>query len=67
MDIVNLSFTQTAIDLLDKNYHLSAACNWFFSSAAAVLLVPVSLYVTIKIVEPRMGKYNPEYAQEGTI
>lgn len=67
MDIVNLRFTQTAIDLLDKNYHLSAACNWFFSSAAAVLLVPVSLYVTIKIVEPRMGKYNPEYAQEGTI
>ena len=67
MDIVNLIFTQTEIYLLDKNYHLSAAFNWFFSSAAAVLLVPVSLYVTIKIVEPRMGKYNPEYAQEGTI
>ena len=67
MDIMNLGYTQAAIDLLDDSYLLSASCNWFFSSACAVLLVPTALWVTIKIVEPRMGKYDSSYAVEGAI
>lgn len=67
MDIMNLGYTQAAIDLLDDSYALSASCNWFFSSASAILLVPMAVLITVKIVEPRMGKYDPSYAQEGAI
>ena len=67
MDIMNLGYTQAAIDLLDNSYLLPASCNWYFSSVSAILLVPASLLVTIKVVEPRMGKYDPSYAEEGAI
>ena len=67
MDIMNLGYTQAAIDLLDDTYILSASCNWYFSSACAILLVPTALFVTIKIVEPRMGNDNASYAIEGAI
>lgn len=67
MDIMNLGYTQAAIDLLDSSYLLPASCNWYFSSVSAVLLVPASLLVTIKVVEPRMGKYDPAHAEEGAI
>ena len=67
MDLQNCGYSQSAIDLLDPTFQLSAACNWFFSSACAVLLVPISLFVTIKFVEPRLGEYDPSYAEEGAI
>ena len=67
MDLQNCGYSQSAIDLLDSSVSLSAACNWFFSAACAVALVPLSLFVTVKFVEPRLGKYDPTYAEEGAI
>lgn len=67
MDLQNCGYSQTAIDLINPDFQLSAACNWFFSSACAVILVPVSIFVTVRFVEPRLGKYDPSFAEEGTI
>lgn len=57
MDIVNLSFTETAAKLVDSDIALSPAINWYFSAFSVVTLTIVSVLVTIKFVEPRLGKY----------
>ena len=67
MDLQNCGYSQSAIDLLDPSFTLSAACNWYFSALCAVALVPLSLFVTLRFVEPRLGKYDPANAEEGTI
>lgn len=58
MDVVNLSFTETAAHLVDPDMALSPAINWYFSAFSVITLTIVSVLVTIHIVEPRMGKYR---------
>lgn len=58
MDVVNLSFTETAAKLVDPNISLSPAINYYFSVFSVVTLTAVSVLVTVKIVEPRLGPYR---------
>lgn len=57
MDIVNLSFTETAAKLVDPNISLSPAINWYFSAFSVLTLTIVAVFVTLKVVEPRLGKF----------
>lgn len=62
MDVVNVSFTETAAQLVNPQYTLSPAINWYFSAFSVPVLTIVSVLITIKFVEPHLGKYNPAYA-----
>lgn len=64
MDIVNLSFTETAAKLVDPNISLSPAINWYFSAFSVLTLTIVAVLVTVKVVEPRMGTYTGTGAGE---
>lgn len=53
-----------AANMLDPSYTVSPLCNWFFMFVSTFVITAIGTYITDKIVEPRLGKY--EGAMEGT-
>ena len=47
-----------AANMLDPNYTVSPLCNWFFMFASTFVITAIGTFVTNKIVEPRLGKYE---------
>ena len=47
-----------AANMLDPNYVVSPLCNWFFMFASTFVVTAIGTFVTDKIVEPRLGKYE---------
>ena len=47
-----------AANMLDPNYVVSPLCNWFFMFASTFVITAIGTFVTDKIVEPRLGKYE---------
>lgn len=50
--------------MVDPNYEVNSACNWFFLMAATVLLTIIGTIITEKIIEPRLGKYTGDVKVE---
>lgn len=61
-DVVNASFTTAAAQLIDPNISLSPAINWYFSAVSVPVLAIASVILTVKVLEPRMEKYDPAYS-----
>lgn len=62
-DATITGITLSAANLVDPNFTMSPACNWYIMAAAVFVLTPVAMLITEKIVEPRAGKWEPnEYA-----
>lgn len=66
LDVLVVGFTQSAANLLDKDFVVNPACNWYFLVASTFILTFVATWVTIKIVVPRMGtaSYKVEKIEE---
>lgn len=64
MDVVNMSYTEAAAQLVDPNIVLTPAMNWIFSAVSVVFLTIFSVLITVRVVEPRMGKYAGGYEAE---
>ncbi|MEW3562815.1 AbgT family transporter, partial [Enterococcus avium] len=64
MDVVNLSFTETAAKLVDPDMALSPAINYYFSAFSVFTLTAMAVFVTVKVVEPRLGQYTGTGAGE---
>ena len=47
-----------AANMLDPNYVVSPLCNWFFMFASTFVITAIGTFVTDRIVEPRLGKYE---------
>lgn len=56
LDVLVVGFTQSAANLLDPEFMINPAANWYFLIASTFVLTAVATYVTLKIVAPRMGK-----------
>lgn len=54
MDVVNASFTVAAAQTLDPDFTASPAMTYFFSATSVFILTAASLFVTTRIVEPRL-------------
>ncbi|MGL6099179.1 MAG: AbgT family transporter [Fusobacteriaceae bacterium] len=52
--------TQEATKIITNGITISAAANWYFMAASTFLITAIGTYVTNKIVEPRLGKYEGE-------
>ena len=52
------SISTEAARIVDPNYEVNSAANWFFLMAATVLLTIIGTIITEKIIEPRLGKYT---------
>lgn len=62
VDPLLAGFTETSAHIIDPDYTVSAEVNWFFMIASTFLVAAMGAFVTEKIVEPRLGKYNPSDA-----
>lgn len=58
MDPLIAGFTQSGAQLIDPNYIANPAMNYYFLAVSCLVLVPVTVLVTTKIVEPRLGAYT---------
>ncbi len=54
--------TGAAAQLIDPNYTVGPEANWFFMIISTFLITFVGTWVTIKVVEPKLGAYNPDNA-----
>ena len=62
VDPLLAGFTQSAANLIDPNYTVSPDANWFFMIASTFVIAGLGAFVTEKIVEPKLGKYDPAEA-----
>ena len=60
LDPLVAGFTQTGAQLIDPSYVANPAMNYYFLVVSCLVLVPVAVFVTAKIVEPRLGVYTGE-------
>ncbi len=55
--------TQSAAQLIDPTYVVSAAANWYFMIASTFLLTIVGTWVCDRIIEPRLGPWSTTSSQ----
>ena len=67
VDPLLAGITEAAARLIDPAYEVHAAVNWYFMIVSTFLITAIGSLVTIYIVEPKLGKYDPANAQEGAI
>lgn len=58
IDPVLSGLSQSAAGIIDPNVTISPAVNLYFSFVSGILVVFVGTFITEKIVEPRLGKYQ---------
>ncbi|MCF6215937.1 MAG: AbgT family transporter [Emcibacter sp.] len=59
LDALLFGITETAAETLDPMWDANIAGNWYFIAFMTVIYLPTIWYVTDKIIEPRLGKWNP--------
>ncbi len=52
--------TTEAARIIAPEYTAHPAINWYFMIVSTFLITGLGTWITIKIVEPRLGKYNPK-------
>ncbi|CAM3580591.1 AbgT family transporter [Vibrio aquimaris] len=56
--------TETAAQLIDPSYTVGPEVNWYFMFVSTFFIAAMGAFVTEKIVEPKLGKYNQDEASE---
>lgn len=65
-DILSAGLTESAAKIIDPNFAVHPAVNWYFMIASTFLLSIVGTIIIEKIVEPRLGKYDSSNAGESS-
>lgn len=63
LDPLLAGISTEAAGIIAPGYNVLATCNWYFMIASTFLIVLIGTLVTDKIVEPRLGKYQPRQAE----
>ncbi len=64
IDPLLAGLTQEAAQLIAPAYTVHAAVNYYFMVISVFLITGIGTWVTIKIVEPKLGPYDPSIALE---
>lgn len=64
IDPLLAGLTQEAAQLIDPEYTVHAAVNYYFMVASTFLITGLGTWVTLSIVEPWLGEYDPSLASE---
>lgn len=67
LDAVLVEFTNDAIALVDPDASIGLASNLWFSIASVIVLTAIIALTTDRIIEPRLGVYNPALASGGDV
>lgn len=57
-DALALSFTEAGLKTIDVDVPVNIAMNWYFMTASMFLLLFVILFITHKVIIPRLGTYE---------
>ena len=60
LDALLFGITEAAAEVVVPGYDANIAGNWYFIAALTIIYTPVIWFVTDRIIEPRLGKYEPE-------
>jgi aminobenzoyl-glutamate transport protein len=55
--------TEEAAQLIDPGYMVHPAVNWYFMIVSTFLITGIGTWVTHRIVEPKLGTYDPSHAE----
>ncbi|GGD56234.1 membrane protein [Aurantiacibacter arachoides] len=64
LDALLLGITEAAVQTVFPDWRANIAGNWYFIAAMLVVYLPVIWYVTERVIEPRLGAYDPALAGE---
>jgi len=64
IDPLLAGLTQEAANIIDPNYEIHAAVNYYFMFLSTFLITIIGTFVTLKIVEPKLGAYDVTMASE---
>ncbi|MFT4702768.1 MAG: aminobenzoyl-glutamate transport protein [Bradymonadia bacterium] len=64
VDPLLAGITQEAARLIAPAYEVHPAVNWYFMIASTFLITGLGWLITTKIVEPRLGPYDPDQADD---
>ena len=64
LDALLAGITQTAVSILDSDYHVAVMGNYFFLAVSTFLVTILGAWVTDKIVEPRLMAFSGEGQNE---
>jgi aminobenzoyl-glutamate transport protein len=62
LDALLTEMTNEAIALVDPNRSITITANWYFNSVSLLAMAVVMTVVTTRMIEPRLGAYNPRAA-----
>jgi len=62
IDPLLAGITTPAAQMIDPTYVVGAEANWYFMIVSTFLIAILGTVITEKIVEPRLGKYDPSEA-----
>jgi len=64
LDAVLVEFTNDAIHLVNPDLSIGLASNFWFSIASVLFLTVIVALITERMIEPRLGEYKPDHADE---
>ncbi len=67
LDPLLAGFTQSAARLINPAYVVDPTANWYFMAASVPIVSLAGTYVTERILEPRLGTYQGETAQDSDV
>jgi aminobenzoyl-glutamate transport protein len=62
VDPLLAGITQEAARLIDPEYIVDPSANWYFMIVSTFLITAVGTWITVAIVEPKLGPYDPSSA-----
>ncbi|MCO5063887.1 MAG: AbgT family transporter [Rhizobiaceae bacterium] len=67
LDAVLVEFTNDAAALVDPNRTIGLASNIWFSIASVLFLTVIIAFITDRMIEPRLGKFDPSKSAPGAV
>lgn len=64
IDPLLAGLTQEAAQLIDPTYEVVATANYYFMFVSTFLITGLGAFVTLRIVEPKLGEYDESMAME---
>ncbi len=62
LDALLTEMTNEAIGLVAPDQSITITANYFFSIASTILMAAIMTFITVRLIEPRLGKYDPAAA-----
>src|SRR5690606_6500809 len=67
IDPLLAGITEEAARLIDPDYTVAVTSSWYFMAVSVPMITAIGAMVSLKIVEPKLGPYEPQNAEKGVL